>query len=75
MSVDDEVALEDALEPSGREVGSFGLGPDAHAGASFAFVFRHRLHERDEPAADLGVGDAHEGLRQRHAYRRCSGTN
>ena len=39
------------------------------ARALFVFVFRHRLHERDEPAADLGIGDAHKGARQLHAFR------
>ena len=36
---------------------------------SFTFIFCNRFDELDEPAADLGTGDAHEGTHQLHAFR------
>src|SRR5262245_38310586 len=71
MSDPDKVTVEEWRRTGGSESTSFGARPDAHrpSPASVALVFRHRLYERDELSANLGIGDAHKGLHQPHAFR------
>jgi hypothetical protein len=62
MSVDDKLALEDALEPLDRWVSSLGDRVRRALLLSVAFVFGHRFHERDESATGLGSLQSTSGL-------------